>query len=112
MEITEDKILHACEESSESEIPTPLEFAFELLGVNFVDQKHQLVSMVNDKTARTFFSEGWDSGLDYTLDDSSLPVDYKQRDESRAWLVGFVAGQYAGAHGYPSPTCLFASHQH
>lgn len=106
------EMMNACEESRDSDTPTPLEFAFELLGVNHHDQKTSMVSMVDTQEPRTFFSQGWEAGVESNLDLTQMPSNYRNPQESRAWLVGFVAGQYAGANGYPAPFCIFEGHQH
>lgn len=104
--------LYTCEESHDSATPTPLEFAFGMLGVNHADQQSLLVSMVNPEGTRAFFSEGWESGVESNLDLSQMPANHREPQEARAWLVGFIAGQYAGANGYSSPICIFTEHEH
>lgn len=101
--------LHTCKESRDSDTPTPLEFAFELLAIHPADQV-TLVEAVADDDGKLLFSLGWEAGVEYTLEESTLPVDYHKPNTSKAWLAGFVAGQYAGAEGYTSPTCIFSGH--
>lgn len=104
--------MFACQESLDDDVPTPLEFAFELLGVNHRDTQEQLVSMTNDSDTnpRCYFSEGWDAGVDCSLEEGGMPVKTSMTKESRAWLVGFVAGQYAAGNNYPAPFCIFTEH--
>lgn len=102
--------LHACQESRDADTPTPLEFAFELLGVNYPDNQASIVALVADDEPRTLFSMGWEAGVDCDLSDTQMPSgDHRQ---ALAWLVGFVAGQYAAANGYPTPFCIYEHHEH
>lgn len=104
--------MNLCPESKDADVPTPLEFAFELLGVNHRDQQTLMLSMVDTEDPRTLFSQGWESGVESNLDLTQMPSNYRHPMESRAWLVGLVAGQYAGANGFPSPFCIFKGHEH
>lgn len=111
MKTTADSI-HACGESRLSDTPTPLEYAFELLGVNHQDSQRELVAMVDLDRAQTYFGQGWDAGVECDLSEGGMPVKTTEPKEARAWLVGFIAGQYAQKNNYPTPFCIFTEHEH
>lgn len=104
------QLIDACPESLESPTPTPLEFAFEAMSIGKVHR--QDVMTYRDKSGDEPFSRGWEAGIEYQLDIASLPVDVDDPKATQSWLVGFIAGQYAGAHGYGTPFCLFPGHEH
>lgn len=108
-DVTDGRV-HRCKECRDSNEPTALEFALDLLGIRRDEEELIVVEMGRRGADLGPFSQGWDAGIEANLDESTLPVETGDIDDTRAWLVGFVAGQFALAKGYPMPSCNVIEH--
>lgn len=104
------KQFHACTESARTGQPTPFWFAINVLGLTsdvglvLMEAKDSVNS-----DSKLPFERGWNAGLSYSLEEDALPIMTplsEFRDNILAWLVGFVAGQYAGVNEMVSPHCV------
>lgn len=110
--LTVTELADLCEKSRDADVPTPLEFAFSLIAdAAFEDQQTQLLAVENDDD-ENLFKEGWNAGINGDLDISTMPGSHEGARESRAWLAGFAAGQYALANGFRTPYCILSDHDH
>lgn len=105
-----DSRVHRCQVCRDADEPTALEFAFDLLAVRRDEQEILVIDLGHRGDELGPFSQGWDAGIEANLDDSTMPVGTGDMDDTRAWLVGFVAGQYALTKGYPMPSCNVIEH--
>jgi hypothetical protein len=112
MQKTVNELADICQASRDTDVPTPLEYGFGLISdAAFEDQQTNLLNVVNEDDVNQY-EAGWEAGLAGDLDISTMPANHKLVDESRAWLAGFAAGQYALANGYSKPFCVDPGHDH
>jgi len=95
---------------------TPLQFAFDLLGVHRPAEQLRLLRAQmphgwREANFDTWLMAGWVDGQSRDISDGN-PFDVLSKDQDinfRAWLVGLIAAQYALAMGWMSIDCRYSS---
>lgn len=100
---------HDCEVCLNGDTPTPMIFTFRTMNI----PPHLRYGLINkvDSEGRTYFSMGWEAGVEGNGDGISMPTSPAtmagifEYDKVRAWLVGYIAGTYASDYGWMSAGC-------
>jgi hypothetical protein len=93
-----------CPTCTQSEKPTALQFAEQAIGLTGTEQARQL-------RFHPEYDRGWMSGVEYDLNDSSTPSDTDDIDATKAWLLGFVSGQFSAVEDTPTAFCNDPEHE-
>lgn len=90
------------------ESPTPMLFAFVTMNI----APHQRQELMDRKLTvnETFFSNGWTAGIEGDSSGAHAPFvgtvnKFFDYDDTRAWLVGYIAGRYASENEWLNPVC-------
>jgi hypothetical protein len=90
--------LHRCKLCADSDTPTPVQYATEVLGSPWQFGPAVL--------GNQHFGDGWLMGLEGTAEFSAAPVELGEMGNTRAWLVGYLAGRFSLENDWSTPTCV------
>lgn len=96
--------LHACRPcADDNSSPTPLQYALQTLGMS--------LDVTTAIHGNRHFSEGWVMGIESIPhsemegDTGLCPVSLAESGDTKAWLIGFLAGRFAVENRYATPVC-------